>query len=119
MENFLTHFAINAKDVHRSVEFYKEKLGFIVDDETPEWAELKMENGNIELAIKKQFEGDTIGSSGLGFVVKDCRKTTDILKERGVEIVKDCEHRTRENGVEYLTQIKDPDGDVIWFVQKQ
>ena len=57
MENYLTHFMINAKDVHTSVEFYKKMFGFEVEDETEEWAELKMGNG-MELAIKKQFEGE-------------------------------------------------------------
>ena len=114
MENHLTHFMINAKNVHTSVEFYKKMFDFEVEYETEDWAELKMGNG-MELAIKKQFEGDSVGSSGLGFAVNDCRKATDDLKERGASIKKDCE--LRENGTKYLTQIIDPDGDGIWLVQ--
>lgn len=115
MENHLiTHFMVNAKDVHKSVEFYKKMFGFEVEYEKDDWVELKMESG-IELAIKKQFEGDSIGSCGIGFVVNNCREATDILKERGANIKKDCE--LRENGTKYLTQILDPDGDVIWLVQ--
>jgi len=114
MENLLTHFAINARDVHTSVEFYKNMFGFEVEYETEDWAELKMKDG-LELAIKKQFEGETTGSSGIGFVVRDCRKATDDLKAKGATIKKDCE--VRENGTKLLTQITDPDGDVIWLVQ--
>ena len=114
MENHLTHFAINAKDVHKSVEFYKKMFDFEVEYETEEWAELKIGNG-MELAIKKQFEGEQIGSSGIGFVVNDCRKATDVLRKRGAEIVKDCE--LKDEGTKYLTQVKDPDGDIIWLVQ--
>ena len=106
---------INAKDVHTSVEFYKKMFGFEVESETKEWAELKMGSA-MELAIKKQFEGESIGSSGIGFAVNDCRKATDALIEQGAEIVRDCE--LRENGTKYLTQVKDPDGDIIWLVQK-
>ncbi|MFH0804019.1 MAG: VOC family protein [Candidatus Zambryskibacteria bacterium] len=105
---------ISARDVHSSVEFYKEKFGFEVEDETESWAELKMENG-MELAIKKAEE-ESIGSSGLGFAVNNCRKATDVLRERGAKIVKDCE--PRENGSKILTQVKDPDGDIIGLVQK-
>jgi predicted enzyme related to lactoylglutathione lyase len=115
MENHLTHFMIIANDVHESAEFYKGMFGFKVDDESPDWAELSIENGP-ELAIKKRFEGDAVGSSGLGFAVNDCRKATDALKERGATILKDCE--LRENGTKLLTQIKDPDGDIIWLTQR-
>ncbi len=114
MENHLTHFMISAKDVHRSTEFYNQKFGFEIEYETEGWAELKMENG-IELAIKKAEE-ESVGSGGLGFAVNDCRKATDVLKERGAEIIKDCE--SRENDSKILTQVKDPDGDIIWLVQK-
>ncbi|MEK7624931.1 MAG: VOC family protein [Patescibacteria group bacterium] len=115
MVNHLTHYMINVKNVHRSVKFYSEKLGFKIEYETSEWAELKTENG-MELALKKQFKGDPVGSGGLGFVVNDCRKATDILKNRGVKILKDCE--LREKGSKYLTQFNDQDGDVIWMVEK-
>ena len=116
MENLLTHFAINAKDVHVSAEFYKKMFGFVIEYETEGWAELKMGNSGMELAIKKQFDGDSASSSGIGFVVENCRNATSVLKGRGAEIVKDCE--SRENGTKYLTQVKDPDGDIIWLVQK-
>ena len=105
---------VNARNVHTTVEFYKTMFDFEIEYETEDWAELKMGSG-MELAIKKQFEGDSIGSSGIGFAVTDCRKSTDILKERGAEIKKDCE--IRENGTKCLTQIVDPDGDVVWLVQ--
>jgi predicted enzyme related to lactoylglutathione lyase len=116
MENHLTHFAINAKDVHVTTEFYKKMFGFEVEDETEEWAELKMGVSGLELAIKKQFEGEPVGSSGIGFAVDNCKNATAILKDRGANVRKDCE--LRENGTKYLTQIVDPDGDVIWLVQK-
>ena len=79
-------------------------FGFEVEDEEQEeWAELKMGN-DMELAIKKQFEGEPIGSSGIGFAVSDCRMDTDVLKERERTILKkDCE--LRENGTKYITQI--------------
>lgn len=114
MENHVTHFMVNAKNVNTTVEFYKKMFGFEVEENTEDWAELKMGNG-MELAIKKQFEGDSIGSSGIGFAVDDCRKATDVLKEKGAQIRKDCE--IRENGTKCLSQIIDPDGDVIWLVQ--
>ena len=114
MENHITHFMVSAKNVHNSVEFYKKMFGFEVESETVEWAGLKMDNG-MELAIKKQFEGEPVGSSGFGFAVNDCKKAMGILKERGAKIVKDCE--LRENGTKYLTQVKDSDGDIIWLVQ--
>ena len=115
MKNHITHFMINAKNVHVSAEFYKKMFGFMVEDETEDWAELKIGSG-MELAIKKQFNDESIGSSGIGLVVKDCRKATDDLKEKGANIRKDCE--LRENGTKYLTQVMDPDGDVIWLIQK-
>lgn len=114
MENHLSHFMLIVKDMNRSVEFYRDKLGFKVEDQTPKWSELMTDSG-IELALKQKDEGDVVGSGGFGFVVTDCRKATDVLKEKGVEIVKDCE--SRENGTKYLTQVRDPDGDIIWFVQ--
>ena len=114
MENHLTHFMVNAKDVHTTVEFYKKMFDFEIKYETEDWAELEIGNG-MELAIKKQFEGDSIGSSGIGFAVDDCQKATNALKEKGAQVKKDCE--LRENKTKCLSQIVDPDGDVIWLVQ--
>ena len=115
MKNQLTHFMITAENVHKSAEFYRDVLGFVIDDETEDWVEMKMENG-MELSIKKQEEGETTGSSGFGFIVNDCKKETELLREKGAVIRKDCEFRKGIN--RYLTQFNDPDGNVIWLTQK-
>lgn len=115
MENHITHFMINAKDVGVTAEFYKKMFGFNVEYVTEDWAELKMGNG-MELAIKKQFEGDSVGSSGIGFTVADCKFITNILKEKGAQVKKDCE--LIEDGTKYFSQIVDPDGDIIWLIQR-
>jgi predicted enzyme related to lactoylglutathione lyase len=114
MKDHLSHFMLIVKDVQTTAKFYEEKMGFEIEWNTPEWAELKMENG-MSLALKRRDENDPVGSGGMGFAVNDCRLATDALKEKGVEITKDCEDR--ENDV--LTQFRDPDGDIIWIVQSK
>ncbi len=115
MKEHLSHFMLIVNDVQKSAKFYEEKLGFQIEWNTPEWAELKMENG-IELALKKRGENDSIGSGGFGFAVKDCRLATDEIKKKGVEVTRDCDRREEQGDI--LTQFLDPDGDVIWLVQK-
>jgi catechol 2,3-dioxygenase-like lactoylglutathione lyase family enzyme len=115
MQDHLTHFMLIVKDIQRSVDFYRDKLGCTVESVETDWAELKLGNG-LSLALRKKSPTDPIGSSGIGFRVKDCRLATDALKARGVEFVRDCEHRVEEKDV--LSQFTDPDGDIIWLVQK-
>jgi|GEM_PF-6658018 len=110
MEHKLSHFMLSVKDVKKAIEFYK-TLGFELEYEKDGWAELKW--GNMELALKS-IDADDQVTSGVGFHTDDCKALTEKFKQQGLTVTKDCE--VRSDGI-VLSQVVDPDGNVVWFAQ--
>jgi predicted enzyme related to lactoylglutathione lyase len=108
----LSHFMLTVTNVATSIEFYK-KLGFSVEDQSEDWAELQIDS--VELALKKVMGEETVSHSGLGFSTDDCQQTTQELKDLGIDIYKDC--ITKDDG-SIITKVLDPDGNIVWFSQK-
>ncbi len=113
MQTTPSHFMIYVKDMEKSLDFYKNKLGVEVLYKTNEWSELSF-NDNLILALRKVDIDDNTNSSGIGFQVKDCEEATKHYESLGIDIHTRCEKR---NG-NILSQFKDPDGNIIWLAQK-
>ena len=101
-------------DLRRSVQFYGDRLGLVVRDVTPTWAEL--DAGNIRLALHQAGEDvgvtPTTGCT-FAFFVEDLRTTVDRLKAYGIEILR--EPRREVFGL--LAAISDPDGYRIQLLE--
>jgi len=110
MKEELSHFCIHVKDMDKAVAFYRDKLGFEVQHQTDDWSELEL-NNKINLALHRTKDP----GSGIGFYTNDCEKATSKLEEKGVEISMRCQERSDS----ILTQILDPDGNILWIAQKK
>lgn len=63
------------------------------------------------MKVKKQKQPH----AGIGFSVKSCEEVTKKLEQQGAKIISRC--KPRNNNHIILTQIHDPDGNVIWFAE--
>ena len=111
MKKTLSHFCMHVKNMDNAISFYRDKLGFEVEEQTDDWSELKL-NDKISLALHRT----DVPGSGIGFMVDDCEKATEKLKESGVEVIKSCDDQG-DNII--LTQFKDADGNILWMSQKK
>ena len=108
MKEQLSHFCMHVKDMEKAVSFYKDKLGFEVLYQNPDWSELQL-NDKVILALHKTESA----GSGIGYGTDDCEKATKELEERGVKIITRCQKREKDGII--LTQFDDMDGNVIWL----
>ena len=111
----LNKFMISVKDMDKAIDFYKNKLNFDVEYQTDIWSELKRDG--LNLTLKKVTTDNNIDYAGFGFSTEDCKKETEILRDKGIEIIRDCEEKETVPGTGEkikLTQFKDPDGNILW-----
>jgi len=104
-------FCLHVKDMGKAVSFYKNKLGYKVQYQDPIWSELTIDK-NTSLALYKTAKP----GAGFGYIVDDCEKETKKLEAQGIKIFTRCDKRPKDKII--LTQIKDTDGNIIWFAQK-
>jgi catechol 2,3-dioxygenase-like lactoylglutathione lyase family enzyme len=113
MKNTPSTFMISiVKDMDKSIEFYRDKMGMKVLDRTDKWTELSFSD-QLALALHKVDDEKSFHPAGIGFQVDDCEEATKHYESLGVKIDNRCEHR----GNIILTQFGDPDGNVIWLSQ--
>jgi len=112
----ISKFMISTKDMDETISFYRDKLDFDVEYQTDDWSELRRDG--LKLALKKVTTDNGIGCAGVGFSTEDCKKETEILREKGVKIILDCEEKKATPGTGEkikLTQFKDPCGNILWI----
>ena len=104
------HIEVLARDVKRSVEFYKAILGFEVTvEQGPDFVWLQ--KGDLEILIRPGVAGETVGKyehARTGFVLytEDVLKMKAELEERGLEFKGTVDS-------EKCFTFTDPDGN--WF----
>ena len=122
----LDHIAIEVSNVDRAIEFYTDKMGFILvsrainKEEQEEYCFLKSEGTNLELI------SDLRKSSGkkqkiqkpfcphICFVTDDMDKTLQELRAKNIEII----HGPLEiAGEETWVYFADPDNNVLEYIQ--
>ena len=87
-------------DMERSVEFYTQKLGFVVAlvDDKNKWVELSLPGGFTKIALREptmalgesyyKYMTQSIGTStGIAFETPDIKALYDDLKAKGVKFV--------------------------------
>ncbi len=99
-----------AVDLRRAKEFYTEKIGLKISEESPKGLVFESENGGPDLYIYKR--GPTKADHTVaGFIVKDVEKEVKELKERGVVFE---EYNTPETKTVNSIASKDK-GKSAWF----
>jgi catechol 2,3-dioxygenase-like lactoylglutathione lyase family enzyme len=114
------HFAIEVKDLERSMQFYKEILQFEMlprpaFDFAGAWFDIGL-GQQMHLIENKTLQITFAGSRALHFAfeVIDLEALKFYLMEKGVEIAKDI--KQRPDGVLQMF-VKDPDGYFLEFTQ--
>jgi lactoylglutathione lyase len=114
------HFAIEVKDLGRSIQFYREILKFEMllrpaFDFAGAWFDIGL-GQQIHLIENKALKITFAGSRALHFAfeVIDLEALKVYLMEKGVEITKDI--KQRPDGVLQMF-VKDPDGYYLEFTQ--
>ncbi len=113
MKTTPSHFMISVKNMEKSLDFYKNKMGLKILYKSKEWSELSF-NDNLELALRINKKEKNIGHAGLGFQVENCEEATKYYESQGIEIDTKCEKRDGS----ILSQFNDPDENSIWLSQK-
>jgi len=97
----------------RSINFYRDILGFPLKFETPEWSEFESEGTTVALHISEQTNPDQIeknetiaGRCRPGFSVPDL----DALHEKLISFGTRCIQQPKESFGVRIAQYLDPDG---------
>ena len=106
--------SIPVSDQDRALEFFTEKLEFVVATDQPyddkqRWIELRIRGADTRVVLftPEGQEGHIGTFAGVSFVADDVEQTARVLKERGVEFSQDPQ--TADWGTAAV--FKDPDGN--------
>ncbi len=105
---------INVSDMKRSIQFYRDVLGFSVQSESPHRSVLDV-GGSAKIALHKGvrrtelFEHTPLaGRASIGFSVENLDKAMEELKARGA--IFESEPSPRGGGNSMVVELADPDG---------
>jgi predicted enzyme related to lactoylglutathione lyase len=105
-------------DMNRLLGFYRDRLGFEVDFESPDFVALRTDQG-AQICVGKHSEvsGKTKEPYRVmaNFAVDDCQAEFERLKERGVSFIR--EPSVDENDGVILATFQDPDGNTLQLMQ--
>ena len=100
---------LGTKDLARSIEFYRGKLGLELRNQIPGFAFLNA--GPVTLCVSEELAksspGSTAGATEVVFSVEHVKAAHDALKEKGIEFT----HAPRNvTGPFWAANFNDPDG---------
>jgi len=122
----LDHIAIEVSNIDRAIEFYADRMGFILvsrainRDQQEEYCFLKSNGTNLELIsdLKKSYsEKQKIQKPycpHICFVTDDMDKAIKELRTKNIEIIRGPLEIAGEETWVYFT---DPDGNVLEYIQ--
>ena len=122
----LDHIAIEVSNIDRAIEFYADKMGFILDsravnkDQQEEYCFLKSDGTNLELIsdLKKSYNKKQKIQKPycphIGFVTDDMDRTIKELQTKNIEII---QGPLEIAGEETWVYFSDPDGNVLEYIQ--
>jgi len=105
---------LTVKDLKKAVDFYENILGLQKKYEFKDYA--GFDCGGVELGLKSWggLEKPRKGEPGIDFLVDDVDETYRILKEKGVSFIEEPKDTLWGSRA---TAFRDPDGNIIQFVQ--
>ena len=105
---------VHAPDVQKAQAFYTEKLGFVVEDEAPDFVQFKAAQG-ATLALAKGESKPTAEGEGieLWWFVDDADATYAELIAKDVQIVR----KPLDEPFGRTFAIQDPAGNVLYMLQ--
>ena len=124
MFKHVNYIMVVVSDMKRSIEFYRDKMGFELKVESPDWTEfqtgettLALHGGGTPQAREVAADDGTkyAGTCSIGFNVEEIEKAYAELQARGVRFVMPPSQREDE-GIKLAVCI-DPDGLPIAIAQ--
>ncbi len=109
----LNFVMLHVPDVAKATTFYTEKLGFVIEDQMPDFVQFKQPTGSG--AIFALAKGDAVPGPGveLWWFVDDANATFATLKEQGVEVV----DQPKDEPFGRTFSIKGPAGYTLYMMQ--
>jgi len=102
---------LGARDLEKSLAFYRDKLGIRVQMQIPGFAFL--DTGAVSVILSEALaknSANVVGATEVIFTVADVRAVTDALKQQGVEF----SHEPHQvNGPMWAANFPDPDGHLL------
>jgi catechol 2,3-dioxygenase-like lactoylglutathione lyase family enzyme len=116
----MDYVMVIVSDMNRSVEFYRDKLGFPLKFESPDWTEFQTGATTLALhgggaAKPPSGSGGNAGTCSFGFNVENVDRTFSELSAKGVRFV--MPPKTQEAEGLKLAVCMDPDGLAISFAE--
>jgi len=105
----LTHFWLYVRDTQRSIQFYRDTLGFDVLQTFPDGALFKA--GNIQLGVHRE-EGDRKSQPGgmsIIFYTSDIKRDYETLLGSGVKFLREVQKEPYGQ----IASFNDPDGYLL------
>jgi catechol 2,3-dioxygenase-like lactoylglutathione lyase family enzyme len=120
----INHIIVMVSDMSRSVEFYKNIMGFKLKSRSDNWTEFEVGNiiyalhggGKPRVASESEPQTSLAGTASISFDVEDVQKVFHELAAKGVKFT--LEPTVREHEGIKLAVAQDLDGYEICFAQK-
>jgi catechol 2,3-dioxygenase-like lactoylglutathione lyase family enzyme len=106
--------AVLVSDAQRSKDWYVEKLGFTVLEDSGHWVVVGPVGSTVGLHLC-QMEPLEPGNTGITLLADDLEATYKTLKGRGVEFSRDLAPSEWDPNMEYA-MLKDLDGNEFWLI---
>lgn len=108
--------AVVVSDEKKAKEWYKDSLGFEVQDEMEHWIVVAPRGSSIGIHLCR---GETLepGNSGILFYADDVEATYQELKRKGVEFTRELGKAEWSENTKYA-MFKDPDGNEFWLMPR-
>jgi len=108
--------AVVVSDEKKAKEWYKEKLGFEIQDDMEHWVTVGPRGSQVAIHLCR---GETLepGNTGILFYASDVEATCRELKGKGVQFSREFGKAEWDENMKYA-MFKDPDGNEFWLMPK-
>jgi len=109
--------AIVVSDEKKAKEWYKDKLGFEIQDDMEHWVTVAPRGSQTAIHLCR---GETLepGNTGIAFYASNVDATYRELKGKGVQFTRELGKAEWNEKMKYA-MFKDPDGNEFWLMPKE